>query len=142
MKRIIVCGSRSFTDRAMVEKKLSKLIVRLACFELITGGCPTGADRLAEDWADRQFPRKRVVKKRFHAEWDNLQAPGAIIKVRPGGGKYNAAAGPARNKAMADYAGRKGVCIAFRNAIGPSPGTDDMLARARKMGMKVYVYKK
>lgn len=125
MRIIIVCGSRNFTNRVFLEAKLRKLTTKLTSFEVVTGACPTGADKMAEDWALKQFPAKRIKITRFHAEWS----------------VHGKGAGPMRNKEMADYAGPKGVCIAFRNKSGLSPGTDNMISQAKKTGMKVVVYK-
>lgn len=125
MRVIIVCGSRDFHNRVFLEAKLKKITNKLTSFELVTGACPTGADKMAEDWALKQFPMKKIKLTRFHAEW----------------GVHGRGAGPMRNKEMSDYAGSKGVCIAFRNKSGPSPGTDNMISLATKAGMKVLVYK-
>ncbi len=49
--RIIVCGGRDFQDRRFVFKALDLLHTKRTVAEVITGDSPTGAERLARDWA-------------------------------------------------------------------------------------------
>lgn len=39
----------------------------------------------------------------FPADWDNIAVPGAVIQYHRNGKPYNAAAGPMRNRPMAEY---------------------------------------
>jgi hypothetical protein len=71
----------------------------------------------------------------FSAEWRDITAPGAVIKVTKQGRRYNAMAGFARNQKMADYAE---ALVAVWD--GRSSGTRDMLDRARARGLKVFVH--
>ena len=124
MKRIIVCGSRSWSHRSFVEKRLDEVVNGLQGFELITGGCPSGADQMAWDWFVNSEAGKRCGSfTEFRADWDT----------------HGKSAGPRRNREMADYAGKDAICVAFRTK-GRSPGTDNMISEARKVGMKVIVY--
>ncbi len=120
MIRVIVCGSRTFSNSDQVDKRLNSLLEELGEFELVTGHCPTGADKLAEDW--REWSVKKVPLMTFPAEWL----------------KHGKSAGPRRNRVMCSYAGSEGRCIAFRSA-GESRGTDNMIQLARRVGMCIEV---
>ena len=111
---IIVAGSRNFTDRDFLFKKLDLLTSKLSRVRIITGGAK-GADRLAQDWA---FSRGHTVVN-YHADWD----------------RHGKAAGPIRNEEMAQV-GESLVAFHLDN----SPGTADMIRRARRHGLKVRVY--
>jgi hypothetical protein len=139
MKKIIVCGSRDYKNKALLEEMLEKIVTPHLNFELITGDCPTGADKMAWDWfcskswddwidSDVIVESRVVAFKKFPANWK----------------KYGRAAGPRRNAEMADYvlgeegAGEEALCIAFWD--GKSKGTKDMIDKARRHGIKVCDY--
>jgi hypothetical protein len=113
--RLLVCGSRDYTNAERVTQVLSSL-PRPAV--LITGQAP-GADRLAEEWATSQ--RIRIIP--FPADW----------------AKYGRAAGPLRNRAMVRD-GKPTLVVAFpRDPQAISPGTQDMITVARAAGIPTYV---
>lgn len=85
--------------------------------EVVSGCCPTGADRAGEAWAHR----RRIPVARFPADWDN----------------HGYAAGPRRNTAMAQYAD---ALLAFWD--GKSRGTRDMISKASCHGLAVHVVRK
>jgi len=116
--KIIVSGSRSITQRKFIYDKLDALTAKLDDFIIVTGGCPRGADQLAEDWA----LTNGITVINYHAEWDKL-------------GK---AAGILRNQKMLNESGAK-TLVAFWDGI--SKGTADCIARARKKGLKVRIIK-
>lgn len=120
---IVVCGSRDFEDFDYFVRKMDKLTEKLDKKKLIiyNGACPTGADRMAQDWATK----RRVTYKNFHAAWKELGAK----------------AGPIRNREMLEEAaadgeetGQKVVLVAFFD--GDSPGTTSCLAEARRLNIK------
>jgi hypothetical protein len=111
MARVLVCGSRHFTDRKLLEATLQQFAIE----EIIEGGA-FGADTLAREWA---FAHKIPVME-FMADW----------------GKYGRAAGPLRNKRMLDEA-KPDLVIAFM-AKG-SKGTKNMVQQAAKAGVKTHV---
>jgi hypothetical protein len=114
-KWVCVCGSRSITNRAAVKAKIAALTYWLDPIIIVTGACPKGPDRFAEEWAESN----RIVIKRFHAEWDT----------------HGRAAGPIRNEEMAmEVAARNGYLLAFRDGV--SSGTADMIDAFRKAGGK------
>lgn len=115
--RIIVAGSREFTDYGTAKEKLDGIVPKYSNTEIVCGGC-RGADRLGERYArEHGIP---VVY--FPADWD----------------RHGRAAGPIRNREMAEYAGSDahGVLVAFWN--GHSRGTADMITTAANHGCEIY----
>jgi len=117
--RVIVCGSRTFDDEALLGRTLDRLTAKLDKRKLvIISGHAKGADRMAEAWAGRHVG---VTVEVYHPDW----------------GRHGRAAGPRRNAEMAEAAGPKGACIAFWDGV--SPGTKSMIDIARRRGLKVRV---
>lgn len=113
-KTVLICGSRIWTDRATIARVMRELDPGT----LIVHGAARGADRLADEVArDLGLPRKACP-----ADW----------------GQYGRAAGPIRNQQMLDLE-RPDRVLAFR-VPGASPGTDDMIRRARTRGIRVSVF--
>ena len=75
--KIGVVGSRSFTDYAKLEKTLDAL--DLSCADVVvSGGCPQGADALAERYA-----RSRALDlKVFPALWHKYGRSAGIVRNR------------------------------------------------------------
>lgn len=123
--RIIIAGSRDFTDYKAMKEKTLKIVKEMKSqgfdtsrenLEIISGNA-NGADKLGERFA-KEFNLKVV---QFIPDWDGL-------------GKR---AGYVRNGDMANYAkGDNGVLIAFWNG---SKGTKHMIDLANKQELKVYV---
>jgi hypothetical protein len=111
--KVIVAGPRDVEDFSEVCKAIEESGFTIG--EVVSGGAP-GVDTLGERWATEHG----IPFKRFDAQWDKL-------------GK---AAGPIRNQQMADYAEAL-VAVAKE---GGSPGTSDMISRARASDLKVYVH--
>ena len=84
--------------------------------EIVSGGCPTGADRAAKWWAEG-MPTDEVVYKEFPADWD----------------KHGKAAGPIRNRQMAEY----GDAL-FLIWDGKSRGSANMKKEMNKLNKPVY----
>lgn len=116
--KTIIAGSRSITDYLIVKDVIQSAPFTIS--EVVSGRAP-GVDELGEQWANEN----NVPIQPFPADWDNLDAPGAVIKENRWGKKYNARAGHDRNKKMAQYAQ---ALIAIWD--GKSPGTKDMMALA------------
>jgi hypothetical protein len=108
--------------------------VNISKFEIteIVSGKARGADELGEQWATENG----VPIKPFAANWNNLTQPGAVIKINKWDKKYNANAGFYRNQKMAEYAD---ALIAIQ-VDGDTPGTGDMIKRAKAEGLSVFVY--
>ncbi len=110
--KCIIAGSRSFVDTQFAFDVLDNLDFKIT--EVISGTA-NGADRIGEAWA---LARGIPVTK-MPASWE----------------KHGAAAGPIRNRAMAEYVGKDGACVIFWN--GESPGSRNMKETAEKLGLKV-----
>lgn len=110
--RAIVCGSRRWDDCDAVEKALRDNGVRV----VIHGGA-LGADLLADAVA-----RKRGIP---------LVVYPALWPV------FGKAAGPIRNQFMLEDS-RPDIVLAF--PLPGGKGTEDMIRRAKKAGVRVVVY--
>jgi len=108
--RVIVCGSRGWTDPGPVQEALAALPAE----STVVHGAARGADSIAARIAvDLGLPVEA-----HPAQWD----------------KWGRSAGPRRNAEMAALGAD--LCLAFR-LTGPSPGTDDMVRRCRALGIPV-----
>jgi len=111
--RLIVAGSRTYSDYARLAADLDRLLSRrLPDVMIVTGACPRGADALAARYA-----RERGLELReFRARWE----------------RWGKLAGPIRNRHLAD----------FGNALlvywdGRSPGTASMIREAESAGLRI-----
>lgn len=130
----IIAGSRTLTKQetwhCIELSKISHLITHV-----VSGKAQSGGDYWGEKWAnDRNIP---VIP--FPADWNNLDAPGAIIKTNKYGQPYNIRAGFDRNQLMADYASANGGRL-IAILKGKSSGTKDMITRAKSLNVPCYVY--
>lgn len=112
--RVIIAGSRSLADPAFVSEAIRTSGFKVT--EIVSGGA-RGIDRLAKAWA----MQNDAAYKEFLPDWE----------------KYGRGAGPVRNKCMAEYAD---ALIAIWD--GSSKGTGDMVAKALKLGLRIFVYNK
>lgn len=117
--KLIIAGTRSFNDYELLRSILSTLFMKRRCWtidwneEIVSGGAP-GADALAVRYAMEASIPFNV----FPADWK----------------KYGRAAGPIRNKQMAEYAD---AAIVFWD--GKSRGTQNMIQQMRDLGKPVEV---
>lgn len=115
--RVLVCGSRTWTSGLRIALELDAIqCPPVTC--VIHGGA-AGADDLAREWAEASG----VPCEEYPAEWE----------------KHGRVAGPIRNQRMLDE-GKPDLVLAFRMP-GVSKGTDDMVRRARKAGVRTEVVK-
>lgn len=116
MFKVIVAGSRTFNDYNFLKEKLDFLLDGYASetIEIVYGGA-AGADSLAWEYAKE----KNLAAMCFTADWD----------------KHGKAAGPLRNKRMAEYAD---ACVVF--IINNSRGSQSMIKEAKLAGLKLIVY--
>lgn len=129
MTRVLVFGGRDYNNESRVYRVLDAAVKRLGLSYVIHGDA-TGADELAKLWAiDRG-----IGHREFKADWNDLTQPGARIRERPDGSRYDANAGPRRNQAMIDQ-GRPDLGIGFPGG----KGTRDMLERCRRAGIQPYL---
>jgi hypothetical protein len=115
--RVIIAGSRHIHDRNVLNEALRSCPFLDQIETVFSGGCK-GVDRLGEEWA-RENSKKLVIVR---AKWNE-------------NGK---AAGPLRNSIMAQSAD---ALIAIPNPDGPSRGTDDMIKKALRYGLRVHVHR-
>lgn len=109
---VLVCGSRKWTDIAVIEWRMKAL----PPWAVIIEGEARGADKMAR----RIAKRLGLEVKPFPADWI----------------KYGDAAGPIRNQQMIDE-GKPDLVLAY--PMPDSIGTQDMIARARKAEIPVEV---
>lgn len=112
--RVLVTGSRNWTNEAAVYSALTELIRTSNRITVVHGACPTGADAIAHHWAT-SVPG--ATAEPHPAEWD----------------RHGKAAGPIRNQQMVDLGAD--VCLAF--LLGESRGTRDCMRRAEAAGIPV-----
>jgi len=119
--RIIVCGSREWTDRERIVATLEHKRIHAPSLTVVHGDCSSGADAIAAQWCRqwRPYAPLSVTEEPHPADWN----------------KHGKAAGPIRNQAMADTGAE--LCLAFWT--GESRGTLDMITRAVKAGIPVRI---
>lgn len=130
--KLIVAGGRDFTDYEKAKEEITKLAEgELAEFGVsIVSGMAGGADSLGV-----QFAREMGVQLyEFPADWQDLTAPGAVIKHDHRGRAYNAKAGFKRN---ADMATAADVLLAFWD--GRSHGTEHMIRTMKALKKPVRI---
>jgi hypothetical protein len=112
MRRVLVCGSRSFDNYPLMKSILDKHYKD--GYILIVSGGAEGADKLAERYAKENGLEMKI----FEAEWHI----------------YGKKAGPIRNEKMVAFAD-EGVAFWDEN----SPGTRDSIKKLRNAGKLVRV---
>ena len=114
--KVIIAGSREFTDYALLEKKCDKILKDIPKDKLIivSGKC-SGADLLGEHYAKS----RGIPIEEFPADWN----------------KHGKAAGPIRNKQMAYYASH---LIVFWNG-NDKGGSINMIKQAREQGLTIRI---
>ena len=117
--RIIVAGGRDFDNYILLSETLDSVLERYTVSEaVIVSGCCQGADTLGERYAKEHG----IPVVRFPADWQ----------------AYGKAAGPIRNRKMAEYASEgEGVLVAFWD--GGSRGTASMIRLAEKFGLETII---
>lgn len=109
--KVIIAGGREFNDYKFIKESIIKLNLNIS--EIVSGKSK-GVDTMGEQYA----LENNIPIKTFPANWE----------------KHGRAAGPIRNKEMADYAD---VLISFWN--GQSKGTKSMIELAKKKGIIVHI---
>ncbi len=110
--RVLVCGSREWTNYSVIERRMKALPPGSVIIEGEARGADKSARRIAEHLGFKVMP--------FRANWY----------------KHGNRAGPIRNQRMIDV-GEPDLVLAF--PMPDSVGTHDMIARARKAGIPVEV---
>lgn len=111
--KTIIAGGRNYELSLEDEAKISAIHKEAVITEVISGGCPTGTDPCGEEFAKVN----NIPLKIFPANW----------------GFNGRAAGPIRNRQMAEYAD---ALIIFPGG----KGTVNMYLEAVRAGIKIYDY--
>lgn len=109
MIRLIIAGPRDYYDQEKVFRDIHTFQGKFGIDEIIFGGA-SGVDTLAEEYANLY----QIPFKLFPADWE----------------KYGKAAGPIRNRKMAEYAN---ALLAFDKG---TKGTRNMIQMARKYHLR------
>ena len=112
--KTIIAGSRDFKDYDLLKKQVNYYRTYKGIITEIVSGCARGADALGEQYA----LENGIQLKYFPADWD----------------KHKKAAGPIRNRQMAEYAD---ALIAVWD--GSSRGTKNMIDEMHKLNKPVFV---
>ena len=117
--KILVCGSRTFSQRTAIWNTIDKYLDGIEKNEcIIIQGGAKGADLIAKEYCLDNGIKCVTVE----AEWD----------------KYGMAAGPIRNQKMLDM--KPDLILAFSDkSLNKSKGTRDMVARALKENIELEV---
>lgn len=118
--RLLVCGSRDWSDQKLVNIVLLGFMGSYESLEIIEGEAP-GADSCARTFGEFH----NLIVHKFPADW----------------AKNGRSAGPIRNQQMLDEASPAAV-VAFKdgfNARKGKGGTEDMVRRSRDIGLPTIV---
>lgn len=130
--KLIVAGGRDFNDYNRLHAKLFDLAEEAGNDRQVSlvSGMAQGADRMGHYFAQQE----NVACYEFPADWDDLEAPGAVIKHTRYGKPYNAVAGHNRNRRMGDFA--DGLLCYWD---GRSRGTKGMIDYMVSLGKPVII---
>jgi len=120
--RVIVTGARDFDNVLMVVSALNDMYTQYGKFQLVHGGCPTGADKIADDWYWKHGWRTYCYAEPqvYEARWD--------IEGN--------AAGPLRNRRMVNGGAEMGLAF----PLGDSRGTYDCVSKLKIAKIKTRIY--
>lgn len=120
--RILITGSRDFTNRQLVEAAMVEAVAASPDWPRFTPtvihGCARGADRIA----NRIAANRNFNIERYPADWERL----------------GNAAGPIRNREM--LATGVDICLAFYKRGAKNIGTRDMVRLCKRAGVSVKEY--
>ena len=120
MFRVVVCGSRDYSDSTLIDRTLSAVSTKHADLVIVEGGA-RGADSMAGAWADQHGIDHEI----YPADWST----------------YGKSAGFRRNAAMIASA-PGGVVAFFTDPSAPSRGTQHTVDLATKAGIPVWIPQK
>ncbi|MEV6219870.1 SLOG family protein [Nocardia sp. NPDC051833] len=132
MKRLLVTGSRNWTDRLIVRDALAAAWRHLQPGPImLVEGEADGLDSIAADiWGSAGLPIERHPADWDHCDTNCKHAP----RTRADGTPYCPAAGPRRNLKMI----RSGADLALAFPLGKSIGTQHCMRHARAAGIPVW----
>jgi len=111
--KLIVAGGRGYHLTQADYLRLNEIHVKTRILTLVSGGA-SGADADGEEWARRLY----IPIRRFPADWK----------------AHGKAAGPIRNRQMAEYAD---AVVLFPGGRG----TENMYQEAKKAGLEIYDFR-
>ncbi|GAB2666505.1 SLOG family protein [Nocardia goodfellowii] len=114
--RILLTGSRSWTDRTTVHQALAEHHNQDIALTVVHGDNPHGADRIARNWCIRHTD---VTEERHPADWE----------------RHGKAAGPIRNAHMVEL----GADLVLAFPLPSSRGTHDCINRAKTAGIPIRI---
>lgn len=130
--RIIVTGSRRWTNRTAIREALAKTAQTYGTITVVHGAA-SGADRHASEWA-QNWIQYGIQERPYPADWKHCAPdcpPGHRLTGRHG--EYCPTAGTRRNLQMiAD-----GAALVLAFPIGRSPGTRHCIRHAEAAGIPV-----
>jgi hypothetical protein len=128
--RVLICGSRDWKRQEPIYCVLNGYAADDMPVVVLHGGAP-GADSIASVWA--HLNRERVTGS-------TPAEPLVLEQVWPADWEqHGKAAGPIRNQRMIDEGNPTTVWAFTAKPLAESRGTADMVTRARKAGIPVYV---
>lgn len=130
--KLIIAGNRNINDFKILNKAIFYANIKPEEIEEVVSGCSSGVDKMGEIWAKNN----NIKIKEFPAMWEDLESQPVYIKTRRDGTTYNALAGFARNKKMAQYADKLLAILPPEN----SPGTKNMIEEMKSINKPVIVY--
>lgn len=126
---VIACGGRKYLDTGSVFIILD--VLPYPEMLLLLHGAATGADTIAQNWADHRSVRVHP----YPAQWRDLGHPGAKIKEWAPGKLYDANAGRRRNQTMLQK--NPDLVIGFPGGVG----TAHMMEIAAAAGVPVFDFR-
>lgn len=117
IKVVLVTGSRDWTRQDIIFNALQEHLGDHVLGIVRHGGCPTGADKMADNWVALQ---PGIAVDLVPANWHGL----------------GRRAGPIRNKQMVNLGAD--ICLAF--PLGESRGTRGCMRLAKEAGIEVLDY--
>lgn len=118
--RVIVTGSRHWTDLSRIFRELSELYATADRLTVAHGGCPTGADAITHRWITALPPVEDLSEEVFPADW----------------AAHGRRAGPIRNEAMI----KAGADLVLAFPLPGGRGTQHTIRLAREAGIPVKVW--
>jgi len=137
--KLIIAGSRSITSYDTVKRAIieSGLWAKHKKSIEVVSGKADGVDTLGEEFAKKNG----LQIHSFPAKWDDIEAPGAVVRTRRDGKKFNLLAGIWRNHEMGDFAD-EALIVWSGITEGPnkSTGSLDMATYMAELGKPSYLH--
>lgn len=121
--RVLVTGSRNWTDHGLIWDHLYQILGEHGQFTLVHGDCPTGADNFADTWGYKLGFDETDNLERHPADWNGPRKRGA---------------GYARNAEMVNLGAD--ICLAY--ILDESDGATHCSKLAEKAGIETRYYRR